>query len=354
MSILYISSHEAKTENGFLSKNFGKIIEKNAQIENIPDFTALNQPNELSDKHKGYENIDTIIQYLPLDDCEYIGPYKNIIVYTPQHFITKNKSIADKLAIFDEVWLLDENSKTFLDGCNLENKIRVVGYPYIPGEITEFINISQRDDIVTYYTIIGDYQLENIESLISNFIVTFSRVRDAKLIVYINTNPVNHERLQQEVDELMSNIKKYLKLTSHSLIDSNITIMLGDIWSDDEIFVKINDVGDCYINMDYKINPYILIASTLKKYCLSICDFKKLLYFTKNCTIQTYKTTFRKTLNDINYKHVFNEYNLFPKILDESIKSVLISSYNNMKTNIDNSVCFDNFSIEGYFSDQGI
>lgn len=348
---LYISQHEAITETGFLSRNLGEILlqNKNTIIDSLPNFNNLNISNDLSSvsiKEKLY-HIDRIIQYLPIDTCEYIGKYKNIIIYNPFHFITHNKSIKDKLQIFDEIWVFDENNKIFID---IDKNIKVIGYPYIPSHAISFFDqhhISLTDNQLVFYTIIQEHQIENMESLIMNFINVFHKNSNIKLIIYLDTE-LTTKTYDTLVGAIINRVKNTFSFINPKVVDEIITVLVGNIWIDHDAHKKLHNTGHCYINLEYKINPHVLTAFHLNKYCISINNISNILQFKSDNIIQTYRGSFRfKPLDKYNNIY-FNEYNLYPKILDESIKEKLISIYNRISNGIDCSSCYQAFNDQGY------
>lgn len=357
---LYIAEYESASYDGFLAENIGYILYQSGTtlIECVPNFHNINIPNNLSDiddQNRDYEcNIDTIIQYVSLDIAEYHNQYKNIFIYRPIHFPTRIKSIIDKLNIFDEIWVFDKNSQIFLND-TIDNtfKIKNKGYPYIPNKISNiFQNIipQKNKDIFTYYTIIREFQLEYIEDLIINFINVFYKTDDVSLVIYVEDD--GDSLLEMNTRSIIEYIKEKLIIIPKHVIDKLITIIRGNPYIDKVNYAKLHANSDCYINIDYLTNYHTITASYLQKYCISITNIDNILEFNPDHIIQTYRSSARtKFLNKQKYKSFINEFNLCPRVLDESIKNKLIMIYQQYKDHKDPVLSYKSLNKDGFFND---
>lgn len=344
-NILYISHENSSTYDGWLSKNLSLILANHgASCYAIPEKNSIN----LVVKNQNYiynSNIDTIIQYLSIDRLEYIYGYKNIAIFNPKHFIFRNRSIINKLNIFDEVWVFEDMSKVFLSEHMDKNKIFVKAYPYLPQEVSKlFTKAEPKKDkqIFNFYTITNLNNQNNIENLIFNFVTTFHKTRNVRLIIYIN-----NENLKLNIDEDIKQIIKRVRssftyITEDSIADL-ITIITGNIWLDKDTYVKLHISGDCFINIDYQINPHALTACFLRKYALSINHMDQSLKFNSNFIIKSYRDSYKHSVKDDN-KIFFNEFNLYPRIIDESIKEKYLMIYELYKSKIDSRSCYENLN----------
>jgi hypothetical protein len=355
---LYLSSYESATKDGYLSYCIAQILGKTTDVcmENVPDFSSINVPKfveQLCEYNFQKQNIDTIIQYIPIDLLEVHQGYKNIVIYNPDHFITRKPSIQNKISLFDEIWVWDKNYKIFLSEIVDEKKIKIVGYPHDsmlltdPIDITQHDNLSSNDKIINYYTVIDLSQIQNLENLIFNFLATFYKTSNVKLSIFVD-NSCNSDT-EKPVQKILQNITDNMVFINKSLINQLVTIISGNPWMDKASYVKFHKDGDCYINIDYRTNNHVLLAHEMSKFCISICDISDILFFDPKYLIQTYRSSFR---NFVNYSQsYFNEFNLYPNILDESIKEKLVLIYNTlMNKNIEND-CYLKFNPRGIFDD---
>jgi len=350
---LYISTYESATYQGYLSFCVAKIladIGNNFIIENVPDFNGINIPRSVEYTMPEKGSIDKIIQYLPLSMTECIKKYHNIIVYNPRHFITKNQSIKNKLKKFDEIWVWDKNSKIFLSDIIDADKITIKGYPYNPSLLFNNVKVKKKtnENIVTYYTIVDETQLENIETLIFNFLATFYKNNNSRLSIYIDHNYKDDKALSNKITSMINNIKDNLSFIRKHIIDSLITIQIGNIWVDPINYAQFHEDGDCYVNIDYLINPHALIAYSLNKYSISISNIGEVLDYNPNTIVQTYRASFRQKVDSV--KTYINEFNLYPKLLDESIKEKFIMIYQYFMSKTDPGICYKSLNSNKFFN----
>lgn len=346
---LFISHFESCTENGFLAKSMcDTLLSKNdCLIRCLPDFFSPNQyDNTLSKlKTEKTKNIDTVIQYISIEDIEYLTQYKNIVVVEIKNFIKQNLSLLDKLSLADEIWVFDKQQKEFL-GKELAEKVKIIGYPYSKNRIAEWFDNKFKSDkeYFEYYTVTSIGSIENLESLIYNFILTFNNSFNSHLSVYIK-NIGNKKSVQDIISKLMDNISKaYIFLDSNRLNDL-VSFYIGNPYDDIEPYVNQHVNGDCYINIDWLTNPDILTASYLGKYILSITDISDIVYYSEDCKISTTTSNYRQSYDKIYH----NEYNSYPKINDISMQNCLVQMNQKMLNKIPSKNCYLKFNGENLF-----
>lgn len=346
---LLITNFEACTDIGFWSKGLcdnlistNDCIIRNINYESIPNDYDLKLSPLVSEISSG---INTIIQYIPIDDIEYNFNYKNIIIYNPTHFIQKNLSILDKLSIADEIWVFDNQYKKYM-GDKLFDKTKVIGYPYSKERMSsQFTNkIHKKQNNLVFYTITDISNIENLEILIFNFILTFDKI-NTKLIVYIK-NDLNIDSLEQIIKETIDKIKNQFRFIDASIIDELVTIISGNPYLNPSHYVDCHTMGDCYINIDTNISPDIFTASFLGKYILSIMHVSNIITYNEHSLIATIPSNQRVFFGN---KCYFNEYNIFPKISDVSIQSGLVNIYQKMKKNSPPAECYNIFDQNNFF-----
>lgn len=344
---LYLSHANNASHDGWLANSLGlKLKEKGSVTCSIPDSKYISIKNHLENSNSSGQ-IDTIIQYLSIDKLEYHSNYKNIVVFNPKHFIFRKKSLINKLDIFDEVWVFEEKAKIFLSEYLDSNKIIMQPYPYIPQEVSKlFLNTTRTvsGEIFNFYTITDIYNQSNIENLIFNFVTTFYKINNIKLIIYINSEDPK-TNIDTIIKNMISRIESSFSYINKNIIQQLITIIVGNIWLDKEANAKLHANGDCYINIDYLVNPHAITASYLQKYALSINDLDTILKFNSDFIIKCYRDSFKYKVNN-ELKMYYNEFNLYPKILDESIKEKYMQIYKLYKDNFDPRICYESLNLE--------
>jgi len=354
-SKLFISKYESATQTGFLSLCMAKALSKNKDyiIELLPDFSAINVPTDIMlSKDDEYEDfvLDTIIQYLPIEQSELHSGYKNIIVHNPPHFATKKPSIKNKIRLFDEIWVWDQNTKIFLEDLIESNKIKVIGYPFNPHifpNISKKIKRNSPPQNFNFYTVITESQLGNLERLIFNFAITFNRSTNVRLSIFLDHNYLDDTKINQKIKNSINKVKDSLNYIKTSVVDNIVVVRSGNIWVNFEEMLEFHTEGDCYINLDYSINPHCIIAKHLEKYSLSICNYDKLLYYNPDNIIITNQESFRVVMDKD--KTYFNEYNLYPLLSDHSVKSKLLNIYQNFIKGEASSFCYLEIEKPNYF-----
>ena len=345
---LLLSTFESCTEKGFWSKGLSDaMLEKqDCIIRNVPDFFSLNEydvylsplASEKSD------DIDTIIQYLPIESMEYVGGYKNIFVSDIPHFPKRNLSTIDKLSIADEIWVFDDQYKDFL-GPNLANKTVVVGYPYPKNRVAKLFENkkSSQNNRFIFYSITDISNVENIMILIFNFLLVF-RSLDTNLTIYLkHTDDID---LEEVVKSLLEKIKEQFRIIDPSVMHNLITILSGNPYVDTDNHINTHAVGDCYINIDHIVSSDVITASFLGKYILSIMNIANSIKYAESNLIET---------TPINYKAFFgpkeyiNEFNSFPRVNDLSMQNRLINMYDMLKNKVNPAKCYDSVNEQGFF-----
>ena len=345
---LLITSFESCSENGFWAKGLcdSLLSKNNCVIRNLPDFLSLNQYDEelsplTSEKS---DDIDTIIQYVPIDDMEYHSDYKNIFIPDIKHFPKRNLSKLDKLSVADEIWVFDDQYKDFL-GDSLKEKTKTIGYPYAKNRVAKLFDNKKKDknNKQIFYTITDISNIENIESLIFNFILVFHKI-DTNLTIYLKNE--NGLELDDIIKSLLEKIKNQFKFIDSSVIDGLLTIISGNPYADIDQHIECHILGDCYINIDYIVNPDIFTASYLGKYILSIMNIKNILTYSPDSLIETTPSNYRVFHGD---KIYFNELNSYPKINDVAIQDKLVKIYESIKNKVGPQKCYESFEENGFF-----
>lgn len=345
---LLISSFESCTEKGFWSKGLcdAMINRKDCVIRNMPDFSSLNEYDTyltpLSSEKS--DNIDTIIQYINIDDMEYVGGYKNIFVCDIPHFPKRNLSTISKLSLADEIWVFDDQYKDFL-GDDLAEKVRVVGYPYSRYRVAKLFENkkSVQNNKSVFYTITDISNIENIEVLIFNFLLVFHSF-DTNLTIYLkHTDNIN---LEEVVKSLLDKVKSQFQIINPLPINNLITILSGNPYVDVENHVNTHAQGDCYINIDHIVSSDVITASFLGKYILSIMNIGDTIKYNQDSLIETTPTNYRFLFKS---KEYFNEFNSFPKINDISLQDRLIKIYNMIKNKVNPAECYASVDQERFF-----
>lgn len=348
---LFISSFESCTEYGFVSKSIADtmISKQDCIIRNLPDFDALNEYDDVLSplKHEKSQHIDTIIQYVPSDYVEYHFNYKNILIPNVKHFLKRNKSILDKLSLADELWVFDDQQKEFL-GDNLADKVVIVGYPYSKNRIANLFNNKQKtqNSNINFYCITDITNIENLEILIYNFILIFHKTYNVNLYLYIKQFAGNTEQTDNLLGALFDKIRNQFRFIDKETINSMVTILSGNYYIDNEAYIDLHTKGDCYINIDYNINPDIFTASYLGKYMLSIINIKNTIEYNSNYIVETTPANHRISFDNANY---FNEFNSYPRINDISMQNRLITVYNDIKSGNNSKNCYASFDENGMF-----
>lgn len=337
---LFISNFESCTENGFWSKGMADAMVKREDsiIRNSPDFLSLNEYDTYlsSVSTEQSENIDTIIQYLAIDDMEYVGGYKNIFVANIPHFPKRNLSAIDKLSIADEIWVFDDQYKDFL-GSNLANKTVVVGYPYSKNRVAKLFENKQasKNNRFIFYSITDISHIDNMMVLIFNFLLVFHSF-DTNLTIYLkHTDDIN---LDEVVKSLLEKIKEQFKIIDPSIINNLITIISGNPYVDTENHINTHIKGDCYINIDHIVSSDVITASFLGKYILSIMNIADTIKYVESSLIETTPTNYKTFFGP---KEYFNEFNSFPRINDLSMQNKLIGMYDMLKNKINPAKCYE-------------
>lgn len=346
---LLISDFEYCTDHGLWSKGIADnaISTNNFIIRNIGDNTAQSLYDEYlspitSEVSSG---IDTIIYHTAIDRIDYNSNYKNIVIINLPHFIKYNRSILDKLSIADEIWTFDQQHKDFL-GANLQDKTKVVGYPYPIQRISNlFDNKSvKKDETITFYAITDITNIENIEILIYNFLFVFNAI-DIKLIIYIKNT--SQDDIDHIVKKTMNNIRSQFRFIDTSILDDMVTVLTGNPYINANEHTECHSIGDCYINIEHIVSPDLLTSSYLGKYILSIIDIEDTIKYHDDCKILTYPSNYRVAVGDNIY---YNEFNSFPKINDISLQNKLVEIYKKIKNNINPNSCYELFNRNNLFN----
>ena len=334
---LFLSHLYSLDDMGFLSRSLADTLSNNTIIKAVPDFTAVSDIDEIFEEklNETSDNIKTIIQYLDTNLIEYHSAYKNIVIFHDKHYVRRNRSLLSKLSFGDEFWVFDEQNLQFLLDYKISSKkIKIVGFPYSHHRLPlpKVIPPSSTSNFLTVTDIFG---IENVESLIFNFLLLFHDQNNIKFNVYIKCFKSSDLNFYETLfNDLLTRVKSNLFLTTTKNIESLIKITVANPYEDYENYINLQVNNHCYINLDNTIQPDVITAFRFNKYLLSICDIGNILYFNPENIIDTTNCNYRRTFNESGYlQHYINEYNLYPKINDTSIQSLLISTLKELKNN---------------------
>lgn len=334
---LFLSHIYSLDDRGFISKSLADKLCSNSIIRSVPDFTTVSDIDEILEEkiNEKSNNINTIIQYLDYDLIEYHSKYKNIVIFHEKHYIKRNRSLLSKLSFADEFWVLDDQNLEFLLDYKIpETKIKLIGFPYshtrlpLPKSIPPSV-------VTNFLTCTNIFNIENIESLIFNFVLLFHDVSYVKLNIYVKCFKSKDMDFYKTVfHSLLDRIKSSMVLTNQENIGNLIKIVVGNPYEDYDNYINMQVSNNCYINLDNTIQPDVITAFRLNKHLLSICDVGDILYLNKENIIETTNCNYRRGFDEFHFmKHYINEYNSYPKINDSSIQFLLISVLKLLKDN---------------------
>lgn len=349
---LFISPFESLTQNGFIAKSMCDkfLLHNNCIIRCMPDFLSVNEYDSVlsSMVSEQSQNIETIIQYVPSEYIEYHFDYQNIIVLDIDQFIRRNLSILDKASLADEIWVFTKQQKEFL-GDKLVEKTKVVGYPYAKDRVANLFDnkTKRKKEYNEYYTVTDICNIENIESLIYNFILIFSLSFDNHLTIYVKNDDIRNKETDSKIEQMLERLASSYRFISNEKIKALITITTGNPYVESAEYVNLHVNGDCYINIDPVVCPDVITASYLGKYILSTTNVGDIIIYNDNFKIETYPANYRQF--NIPY-YYYNEYNSYPKISDLSLQDKLVSMNRFMSSNGASKDCYQSFNDNGFFT----
>lgn len=343
---LFISRFESLTQDGFIAKSIcDKLLMHNdCIIRCLPDFLCVNEYDAVLSPMSSEQSkhIDTIIQYVPSEYIEYHFDYKNIIILDIEQFIRRNLSIIAKVSLADEIWVFTDQQKEFL-GEKLADKTKVVGYPYSKDRIAALFDNKTKTNknYNEYYTITDIFNIENIESLIYNFIMIFNSSFDNRLSIYIKNYYTNNKDVEEVISQSLDKIASNYKFIAGHRIKDLVKIIIGNPYIDTEEYINLHINGDCYMNFDHCVSPDVITASYLSKYMLSITDIADIILYKKDFKIETSIANYRQPLGPSYY---YNEYNSYPKINDLSLQDKLVHMNHLMVSKKPTKDCYESFN----------
>lgn len=334
---LFLSHLYSLDDRGFISRSLADTLSSSTIIKAVPDFSKISDIDEALaiNEDEQSDKIDTIIQYLDYDRIEYYSKYKNIVIFHEKHYIRRNRSLASKLSFADEFWVFDEQNLQFLLDCDIvAENIKTIGFPYSHTRLVLPKTIMPTST-VNFFTSTDIFNLENLESLIFNFVLLFHDRNNIRLNIYIKCFKTKDMEYHEHIfKNLLNKVQSSLSLTQHSNIQNLIKISIGNPYEDYDNYIDMHVSNNCYINLDNTIQPDVITAFRLNKYLLSICDIGDILVFHKDNIIETTHCNYRRSLDETNnMTHYINEYNSYPKINDHSIQTLLVSSLKLIKEN---------------------
>lgn len=259
MNILYIGPYRQIDYVGQMANlhidSIKKSIKNTDRLLTRPIYFDTSLVSSSSDNYSSestdIDNIDTVIQYVPIDFIAIDRDVKNIVIpmIDPKIQNISQDSTYDVLNNVDKIILDDEKNKNLIKNYGIKTPIEMYEEKIIDNKKQKF----NLDAINTSYKFgfIGQYftNKQIIKKIIHSFLLCYRQRVDSKLHLFLRGS----DKDKADLDESISNIKKDLKIPDYI---SCVNSVFG-IWGKDDALAALNSIN-CYlsINDDYRYLIY--------------------------------------------------------------------------------------------------
>lgn len=196
---------------------------------------------------KSLSGIDYCIQHVLPHHLVGSNKFKKNIAYFVAESSIKYSGWYAHLQQMDEIWVPNASLADTLaeDGIKEREKIKLVPHTF---EISKYqtmyekINLGQLNDAFKFYAVLDVNDRKNLPSIIKCFVSEFFPEENVGLVLKLKKFGVNEQQLNSMTHQLISNIKKTLRITT-----SNREIVIPNNLSDEEI-CSLHNTCDCFLN----------------------------------------------------------------------------------------------------------